>query len=302
MLFFNRVPHYHGKGKVVVVSGCDHGIGNATAKQLAALGYTVIAGCLTDEGANKLREEVPGVRAEKCDVTKTEDVACLVSIVESDCNGKLHALVNNAGIVSSGQALIVPLEASEKVVTVNLLGTMRMTKMFLPLLVDNPGSRVVFMSSIAGLCPLWGHSSYCASKFGVEGYARVLRDELQVFDVQVSVINPGGTDTGMMQSYLQSAKDNFEACPEKTKKMLGLDYADRCNARNAKATAKELLDDVSVPTGCICKAVGSANCGERYYSGLLANTLFRIASIFPGLGRLISRSSAILPKPEESTK
>ena len=85
MFFFNREPHYHGKGKVVVVSGCDHGIGNAAVKKLSLLGYTVIAGCLTDEDASKLREEVTGViRAEKCDITKTEDVARLVSIVDGE--------------------------------------------------------------------------------------------------------------------------------------------------------------------------------------------------------------------------
>ena len=294
IMFFSRVPHYHGTGKVVVLSGCDHGIGNAAAKKLSALGYTVIAGCLTDEGARKLQEEFTGIRAEKCDVTKTEDVARLVSIVEREYNGKLHALVNNAAIVSGGQALVVTLEASEKVVEVNLLGTMRMTKLFLPLLVDNVGSRIVFMSSICGLCPLWGVSSYSASKFGIEGYARALRDELHVFDVQVSIINPGATDTNMSKNYAQSTRDNFEACPEGTKRMFGLDFGDRCYEK----VMPQKMDDVSVPTDCICKAVGSISSGDRYYSGFLANSVFRLAAIFPAFGTFVSRSSAVPPKPE----
>ncbi|CAM9778293.1 unnamed protein product, partial [Laminaria digitata] len=268
-------------GKAVVVSGCDRGIGKAAVNQLSLLGYNVIAGCLTDEGVRKLQEEVNGIRAEKCDVTKTEDVSRLVSIVEREYNGKLHALVNNAGAGSNGQALITSLETSEKVVAVNLLGTMRMTKTFLPLLVDNAGSRVVFMSSIAGLCPMWGASSYCASKFGVEGYARVLRDELGVFDVQVSIVTPGPTDTNMMQTYAQSARDNFEACPAGTKKLFGLDYADRCSENLANKSKGVVLDDVSVPTDCICKAVGSMKCGDRYYSGRMASSLYRVASVFP---------------------
>eukprot|EP00904_Undaria_pinnatifida_P012837 jgi/Undpi1/8684/HiC_scaffold_25.g11149.m1 len=296
-MFFNRVPHYDGKGKVVVVSGCDHGIGHATAKKLSLLGYTVIAGCLTDKGAQTLQEEVTGIRAEKCDVTKTEDVARLVSIVEGDYDGKLHALVNNAGIISSGPALVTPLETSEKLVTVNLLGTMRMTKMFLPLLVDNDGSRIVFVSSISGLCPMWGLSAYTASKFGIEGYARVLRDELHVFDVQVSIINPGGTNTDLMKTFMQSVKDNFAACSENVKQKLGLDYADRCCEQHANRSGWIALDGVSLPTDCICKAVGLMKCGSRYYSGLLANTL-RIAAIFPALCSFLSRSTAVLPKPE----
>ncbi|CAN0536874.1 unnamed protein product, partial [Laminaria digitata] len=278
-------------GKVVVVSGCDHGgIGNATAKTLSLLGYTVIAGCLTDEGARRLQEEATGIRAEKCDITKTEDVARLVSIVERDYNGKLHALVNNAGIVSSGDALIVPLETSEKVVVVNLLGTMRLTKMLLPLLVDNAGSRIVFVSSIAGFFLMWGASSYSASKFGVEGYARVLRDELHVFDVQVSIINPGLTDTNLVKGAKQSIMDNFEACPEGIKKLFGFDYADRFCEQNEVMMRRATTDEVSVPTDCICKAVGSMHCGDRYYSGLAAKTVFRVISIFPALCSLLSRS------------
>ena len=298
-MFFNRVPHYHGTGKVVLLSGCDHGIGNATAKKLRLLGYTVIAGCLTNDGARKLQEEVTGIRTEKCDVTKTEDVARLVSIVERDYNGKLHALVNNAGIVSAGEALIVSLEASEKVVAVNLLGTMRMTKMFLPLLVDNAGSRIVFMSSVAGLCPIWGGSSYSASKFGIEGYARVLRDELHVFDVQVSIINPGFTRTNLMKSFTQSFKKNFEACSDETKKKFGLDYADRCSEQFKIFTQRARVDSVSVPTDCICKAVGSMKCGDRYYSGLMAKTVYRIAAIFPALCSFLNRSLVTLPAPDK---
>ena len=298
MLFFNSESHHHATGKVIVVSGCDHGLGNSAVKQLNSLGYTVIAGCLTDEGARKLEKEATGIRAEICDVTKTEDVARLASIVEREYAGSLHALVNNAGIVSSGQALVVPLEASEKVVTVNLLGTMRMTKMFLPLLVANAGSRIVFVSSVCGLCPLWGGSSYSASKFGIEGYARVLRDELRVFDVQVSIINPGSTDTNMINSYVRSTRDNFEACPEATKKMFGLDYGDRCSEHYAKSIPP-IVDDISVPTDCICKAVGSKRSGHRYYSGFLAKTVFRLAAIFPAFCSFLNRATAILPNPEK---
>ena len=298
-MFFHRVPHYQGTGKVVVLSGCDHGIGNAAAKRLGLLGYTVIAGCLTDEGARKLQEEGIGIRAEKCDVTKTEDVSRLVSVVEGEYSGKLHALVNNAGINANGPALIVPLETSEKVVAVNLLGTMRMTKMFLPLLVGNAGSRIVFVSSIGGLCPMWGGSSYCASKFGIEGYARVLRDELHVFDVQVSIINPGLTETSMIKSSMQLVRKNFEACSAETKKLFGLDYADRCCEFKEKSMQRTAMDNVSAPTDCICKAVGSIKCGDRYYSGLMANTIFRLAAIFPPLCRFLSRYIAVLPAPEK---
>ena len=280
-----------------MLSGCDQGIGKATAKKLVSLGYTVIAGCLKDDNTYKLNQEVINIRAEKCDVTKTEDVMRLVNIVKEEYGGKIHALVNNAGVVSSGHTLFTPIEESENVVSVNLLGTMRMTKMFLPLLVENDGSRIVFMSSVCGLCPLWGVSSYSASKFGIEGYARALRDELHVFGVQVSIINPGSTGTNMIDSYMNSIRDNFERSPASIKMKFGIDYADRCQEYYMKAIPPT-IDDVSVPTDYICKAVGSMKPKKRYYSGLLAKTLFRLMAIFPAICSFINRFQAISPHPE----
>lgn len=150
-------------------------------------------------------------------------MARLVHVVETEYSGKLHALVNNAGIASGGEALIVPLEASERAATVNLLGTMRMAIMLLPLLWITPdrGSSSCRPLLDSGLCGEARRTARPTSE--IEGYARVLRDELGVFDVQVSVITPGLTRTNLIKSSMQSIRDNFEACPEKNKKLLGLD-------------------------------------------------------------------------------
>ncbi|CAN0473075.1 unnamed protein product [Laminaria digitata] len=111
--------------------------------------------------------------------------------------------------------------------------------------------------------PYVGSVVLCASNCGIEGYARVLRDELRVFDVQVSIINPGLTGTNLTNSSMQSVRDNFEACAESITKPFGLDYANRCCEHIDIGMRKAGMDDVSVPTECICKAVGSMHCGHR---------------------------------------
>ncbi|CAM9922783.1 unnamed protein product [Choristocarpus tenellus] len=87
-----------GDGRVILISGCDSGIGNLAAKTLHAKGYKVVAGCLTTKGAEDLERECPGVIGIKCDVTREEDVANIAAKVSSVNGGQLHAVINNAGV------------------------------------------------------------------------------------------------------------------------------------------------------------------------------------------------------------
>lgn len=301
MNFFGASSFHHQSKKVVFITGCDEGIGRATAIELHSLGYVVIAGCLTDNGVSSLNEEKPGVRAEKCDVTVEEDIVRIASMVKTEYRGRLHCLVNNAGVVVSSHVLIAPLESAIETVSVNLLGTMRVTKIMLPLLVDNEGSRIVFLSSVCGLCPLWGGSSYSASKFGIEGFARVLRDELGGFGVSVSIMNPSTTDTGMSRGYAHSLKMRFQEAPDDVKSLFGHDYGDRC-FEHYSPRIKQVSCSVRVPVSSICHAVGSRKPKARYYCGFAAKTLFRLAYVFPGFCSFLNRSTAVRPRPSVNSE
>lgn len=124
-------------------------------------------------------------------------------ILENAYSGNLHGLVNNAGTAINAQAVKSSLEVSGNVFVVQILSTMRMTKMVLFLIMDNPCSRIVYVSSTGVTCPIWRlSSSYCSSKFGIERYARVMRDELRVFNVSVGIVTPGPTNISMMHNFV----------------------------------------------------------------------------------------------------
>jgi len=183
-------------GRTVLVTGCDTGIGHEVARHLDSLGFTVFAGCLdtASEGAQRLRVEAgPRLHLVNMDVRKESHVAAALKYIEENLpvgEEGLYGLVNNAGVCVCGEFDWQTWGQVERQVDVNLVGTMRVTKLCLPLL-KRRGGRVLNVSSVAGLYAYPGLSVYCATKHAIEGFTQVLRQELSKFGVSVVSLQPG---------------------------------------------------------------------------------------------------------------
>jgi len=182
--------------KAVLITGCDTGIGHEVARHLDMLGCHVFAGCLdtASEGAQRLRVEAsPRLKLVNMDVTREEHVKMAVEYIEENlppnCEG-LWAVINNAGVCVCGEFDWQTMGQIEKQVQVNVVGTLRVTKMFLPLLKRGQG-RLLNVSSVAGVYGYPGLSVYCATKHAIEGFSQVIRLELAKFGVDVITIQPG---------------------------------------------------------------------------------------------------------------
>ncbi|XP_030410172.1 D-beta-hydroxybutyrate dehydrogenase, mitochondrial-like [Gopherus evgoodei] len=183
-------------GRAVLITGCDSGFGHLLALRLHRLGFTVFAGCLCPggEGARRLlREAASGsgrLRVLPLDVTRERDVAAAKEFVLSNLpETGFWGLVNNAGISTFGETGWLPMEKYEKFVDVNLLGCIRTTLAFLPLLRKYKG-RMVFMSSVTAYFTL-GNGVYSMTKAAIEKFCDALRLEMKKFGVLVCVIQPG---------------------------------------------------------------------------------------------------------------
>uniref|UniRef100_A0A8C3XKU1 BDH protein n=2 Tax=Chelydra serpentina TaxID=8475 RepID=A0A8C3XKU1_CHESE len=181
-------------GRAVLITGCDSGFGHLLALRLHRLGFTVFAGCLRPggEGARRLlREAGPGrLRVLPLDVTRERDVAAAKELVLSHLpETGFWGLVNNAGISTFGETGWLPMEKYEKFVDVNLLGCIRTTLAFLPLLRKYKG-RMVFMSSVTAYFTV-GNGIYSMTKAAIEKFCDALRLEMKKFGVRVCVIQPG---------------------------------------------------------------------------------------------------------------
>lgn len=181
------------KDKVVLITGCDTGIGHELAKHLDSLGFTVYAGCLntSSEGAQRLRLEASSkLHLLSLDIRKDIDVKLALEYIEKSSEVGLHAVVNNAGVCVCGEFDWQTWTQVEEQVEVNLLGTLRITKLALPMLKRCRG-RIINVSSVAGLHGYPGLSVYCATKHALEGFGQVLRLELAKLGVSVVNIQPG---------------------------------------------------------------------------------------------------------------
>ncbi|KAI9002111.1 hypothetical protein DFJ74DRAFT_696625 [Hyaloraphidium curvatum] len=196
-------------GKVVAVTGCDSGFGRLVIGRLAAKGYKVVAGFLTEDGMKQalsdLGDKVVGVRL---DVTKQDQVDAFRAKAEEVSAGKgVWAVVNNAGIFNNFLAEATDIEQDKLTFEVNVFGVLRVTRAFLPLLrayrkADRAGPkpRVVMISSVAGLVAVPRHGGYCASKWALEAYTSILRQEVAVFGIDIVSINPTYARTPIIDS------------------------------------------------------------------------------------------------------
>ncbi|KAK9953624.1 hypothetical protein ABG768_017605 [Culter alburnus] len=184
------------EGKSVLVTGCDTGFGLALAKHFHRLGFTVFAGCLfkDGEGAKDLEsihsEKLKVVQLDVCSEEQVSQALQFITANLEDPEKGLWAVVNNAGISTFGEVEFTTMDTYKQVSEVNLWGTIRVTKAFLPLIRRAKG-RVVNIASMYGRMGNTLRSPYCVSKYGVEAFSDCLRYEMKAWGVKVSVIEPG---------------------------------------------------------------------------------------------------------------
>lgn len=173
--------------KTAVVTGASSGIGEATARRLAAEGYEVVAGARRRDRLDKLAAETPSIRPVTLDVTSQESVEALAASLE-----RCDVLVNNAGgaygldSVADGQ-----LDDWQRMYDVNVLGSLRMTQALLPKLVESGDGVLVMLTSTAGLGAYEGGGGYVAAKHAQRSMAETLRLELVGQPVRIVEIAPG---------------------------------------------------------------------------------------------------------------
>lgn len=182
----------HEKG-LVVISGASTGMGAATARELAARGYAVLAGVRRAADGEAIAGA--GVEPVLLDVTDAGQVAALAARVADD-GRPLRAVVNNAGIAVNAPVETLPLDQWRLQFEVNLFGQIALTQALLGALREH-GGRVVNISSIGGRVAMATYGAYAGSKFALEAVSDALRREVAAQGVGVVVIEPGGVKTEM---------------------------------------------------------------------------------------------------------
>jgi NAD(P)-dependent dehydrogenase (short-subunit alcohol dehydrogenase family) len=256
----------------VLLTGASTGIGRAAAERLAGSGWRVLAGARGDADLQALAT-IRNVEPIKLDVTSDEDVANAAATVGE----RLDALVNNAGIATTGPLEALPLEAWRDQIEVNLLGAVRVTRAVVPAIIA-AGGRIVNMSSIGGRSALPLFGPYSASKFALEGMNDSLRRELRDHGVQVIAIEPGAIATPIWGKGLEAADRQLAQAGEAARRRYeGLIAVIR---RQAEHAAKHGLDPSEVAE-VVQTALTVPRPRTRYVVGRQARVQAVMARVLP---------------------
>ncbi len=199
------------KHKTVMMTGGASGIGRATVLMLAAQGARVILCDVNEAGAKETVALADGGPVEfvALDLADAASVAACAKASLDLAGGKIDVLVNAAGWDRTQPFVEATPEFIDKVMGINLLGPVRLTRALFPAMVQGGGGKIVFVASDAGRVGSLGETPYAAAKGGIIGFTKSLAREGARHKITVNCVCPGPTDTAL-----------FHANPDRMKEAL----------------------------------------------------------------------------------
>lgn len=201
------------KGQIALVTGGSRGIGRAVALELGRSGAAVMINYRENQAAAEaaLKELLAqGGSGQICpfDVAEEEQVEEAVKKIV-DQHKKIDILVNNAGITADNLLVRLKSQDWDRVLGVNLKGTVHCTKAVCRSMIRERYGRIVNMTSVVGQTGNAGQSAYAASKAGMIGFTKAMARELAARGITVNAVAPGYIETEMTAKLGEKIKEEF---------------------------------------------------------------------------------------------
>jgi NADP-dependent 3-hydroxy acid dehydrogenase YdfG len=193
-------------GKVVVITGASSGLGEATARLLAAAGATVVLGARRAERLAALVAELTGAGGQALavttDVTDRGQVQRLVDAAVQTY-GRVDVMIHNAGIMPRALLERLTVDDWERTIDINIKGVLYGIAAALPVMQQQKAGHMIFVSSVAGHKVGVENAVYAASKHAVRALAEGLRQEVKPYNIRTTIISPGAVATELPDSITQ---------------------------------------------------------------------------------------------------
>ena len=197
------------KGKVVAITGASSGIGESTARLLAAKGAHVVLGARRVDRLEALAEAIAAgdgsVRIRALDVVNGQDTQAFVDYAKEQF-GRVDVMVNNAGVMPLSPLASLKVEEWDRMIDVNIRGVLHGIAAVLPDMQAQGFGQIINVSSIGGLHVTPTAAVYCATKFAVRAISDGLRQETD--KIRVTVVCPGVTESELAESISDEAGRN----------------------------------------------------------------------------------------------
>lgn len=195
-------------GRTAVITGGASGLGLATAKRIIAEGGKVALWDLKPETLAAAAKEIGATHTVALDVSKPEAVEAAAAETAKALGGKIHILVNSAGITGATHTVIdYPIDSWQRVIDINVNGLFYCCRAVAKGMVANGYGRIVNISSVAGKEGNPNASSYSASKAAVLGFTKSLGKELATKGVIVNAVTPATFESPILKQVPQSHID-----------------------------------------------------------------------------------------------
>jgi NADP-dependent 3-hydroxy acid dehydrogenase YdfG len=189
------------ESKVILITGASSGIGEGTARLLAAQGHQLVIGARRTDRLVELTESLQAaggsVRYRALDVTSADDVAAFARFA-LDAFGRIDVLINNAGVMPLSPLNALKVNEWNRMIDVNIRGVLHGIAAVLPTMEQQGQGQIINISSIGGLSVSPTAAVYCATKFAVRAISDGLRQETD--KVRVTVVCPGVVESELADS------------------------------------------------------------------------------------------------------
>lgn len=188
------------QGKSVLITGGSSGIGFAIANALAEMDAKIILLARDYENLkiakNSILEKHAGAKIKIVPVDVTDEKTLSILYHKYMRNHEIpDILINCAGVARPGYVQELPAHVFRWTMDIDYFGTVNMTRLLLPGMIERGSGHIINVSSIAGVIGIFGYTAYCGAKFAVKGFSDALRSELKPKGIRVSVLYPPDTDT-----------------------------------------------------------------------------------------------------------
>lgn len=239
-----------------LITGISSGFGYEITKQLLEKGDTVVGTVRKTDKIKSLMEEYPkNLDVKILDVT---DVPALQKTVRDAFaeHGKIDVVISNAGYGLFGAAEELSDDQINHIIATNLTGSIQLIKTSLPFMRKQGGGRIIQISSYGGQVAYAANSMYHATKFGIEGFCESVAQEVEPFNIGVTIVEPGGARTDFRYGSAKVAKltPEYEACHGFLKM---LDPANGLAPGDPAKMATKIIESVDLPKAPMRMVLGS---------------------------------------------
>jgi NADP-dependent 3-hydroxy acid dehydrogenase YdfG len=183
-------------GKIILITGASSGIGEATARALAANGHTVVLGARRTERLERIVQQISeagGVADyRKVDVANRTDVQAFVAFAQEKF-GRVDVIFNNAGVMPVSPMSALKVDEWDRIIDINIKGVLNGIAAVLPLMESQGTGHIINTASTAAHAVGGQFGVYCASKYAVRAITEGLRQEMN--RIRVTLISPGVTES-----------------------------------------------------------------------------------------------------------